>query len=200
MTRTASILTLAAFAALTGNATRNAMGSATRHSTGSVLQARFDGVFRRDSAAGDNLERVVADAVPKVKNGLARIFKGRAKSRLRQVVTAAAWQKFTNVGDSIRLETSAFTGARALVTPVTGAKVRWKRYWTNGKSETLDVETPEEDGARTYRYIAEDGERTDVYRLDAAGTTLTQDVTLTSSQLSAPIRYKLVYRRERSTP
>lgn len=152
------------------------------------------GTWIRDSAAGDDLEHVVSGALPKVKSALARIFKGKAKSRLRQVITAPAWQRFTQVADSLTLETDAFPGDRAL-TVVPGMERTWTRIWPGGKAERLTVRTSHSDNGITYRYIAEDGQRSDAYSIDANGT-LTQRVTLESSQLKAPISYTLVYRRK----
>jgi hypothetical protein len=163
----------------------------------SPLRAQLpNGHYVRDVAAGDDLERVVNDALPKVKSTLAKIFKGKAKSRLRQVVTAAAWEQFTPVGDALRLETDAWSGERG-ITVRPGEAVRgWHRYWPNGKTEKLDVFTSHNGNSLTYRYVAEDGERTDTFTTDASGGLLTQDVTLQSSQLSAPIHYRLVYHRK----
>lgn len=155
------------------------------------------GRYVRDVAAGDNLEHVITDALPKVKSALAKIFKGKAKSRLRQVVVAAAWQQFTMVGDAVRLETDAWSGDRG-ITARPGDVVRgWHRYWPNGKTEKLDVFTSRQGSALSYRYDAEDGQRTDVYSVDPTGTTLTQLVTLESSQLSSPVHYTLVFRKEK---
>lgn len=153
------------------------------------------GRYVRDSAAGDNLEQVVNDALPKVKSTLARIFKGTAKSRLRQVIVAADWEQFTISGDEVKLETDAWSGDRG-ITARPGDVVRgWHRYWPNGKTEKLDVYLSRQGNSLTYRYVAEDGERTDVFSVDTTGVTLTQNITLSSNQLSAPIHYRLVYKR-----
>lgn len=156
------------------------------------------GRFVRDAAAGEDLEKVVSASVPKVKSALAKIFKGKAKSRLRQVIVAAAWLKFTPEGESIRLETDAWSGDRSIVVKPGATLHGWRRYWPNGKVETLDVLTHQQGNALTYRYIAEDGQRTDTYVLD--GDVLVLSVTLESGQLSSPIHYRLVYRREKSAP
>jgi hypothetical protein len=154
------------------------------------------GKFVRDVPAGDDLEHVISESLPKVKSALAKIFKGKAKSRLRQVIVAAAWQRFTVNGEQIRLETDAWSGDRAINVRPGDAVHGWRRYWPNGKVETLDVFTQHQGNTLTYRYVAEDGQRTDTYEVDATGNVLTQSVTLESNQLSSPIRYRLVYHRE----
>lgn len=158
------------------------------------------GKFVRNVAAGDDLERVISESLPKVKSSLAKIFKGKAKSRLRQVITAAAWQQFTPVGEAIRLETDAWSGDRGVTVRPGEAIHGWRRYWPNGKMEQLDVITLQQGNTLTYRYVAEDGQRTDTYALDAAGNVLTQSVTIESKQISAPIRYRLVYHKDRGAP
>jgi hypothetical protein len=164
---------------------------------GQKTAALPEGRFVRDVSAGDDLEAVVNAALPKVKSTLAKIFKGKARSRLRQVIVAAAWQRFTIAGDTVRLETDAWSGSRGIAARPGDVIRGWPRYWPNGRTERLDVYTGRSGNTLTYRYVAEDGQRTDTYSVDATGTVLTQHIRLESSQLSAPVEYKLIYRREK---
>jgi hypothetical protein len=159
-----------------------------------------EGRYVRDAAAGDDLEQVVTGALPRVKSTLARIFRGKAKSRLRQVIVAAAWQRFTLTGDTVLLETDAWSGGRGIAVRPGDTLRGWHRYWPSGKTEKLDVVTSRAGNTLVYRYVAEDGQRTDTYTTDSNGAVLVQHIRLESDKLSAPIEYKLIYRKERSQP
>lgn len=68
--------------------------------------------------------------------------------------------------------------------------------WTREDGEVLDVTTRWLDGDLEQTYIAEDGQRKNVFTLSPDGNTLAMLVTVTSPRLSAPLTYTLRYRRQ----
>lgn len=161
------------------------------------LQAQADpafrGVFVRDVAAGDDMEQVIEQSLPKIKSTLGRIFKGKARDRLREVNRPYGWIRFSPEGNLVTVESDLW--GTKLTTPKNGTLEKWQRRTAGGKTETVKVTTDTRGATMTQRFEAEDGARTNVYSLSPDGKTLTMNVTVTSDRLTGPITYKLVYRR-----
>lgn len=156
----------------------------------------FRGVFVRDAAAGDDMEAVIEASLPKIRSTLGRIFKGKARERLREVNRPYGWIRFAPQGSIVTVETDHWNGQQwQLATPRNGSVEKWQRRTPDGKVETVKVTTDTRGATMTQRFEAEDGARTNVYALSPDGNTLTMDVTVTSEKLTGPITYKLVYRR-----
>lgn len=156
----------------------------------------FRGVFVRDAAAGDDMEQVIEQSLPKIKSTLGRIFKGKARDRLREVNRPYGWIRFAPEGNIVAVETDLWSGQQwRLATPRNGTVEKWRRRAPDGKVETVKVTTDTRGATMTQRFEGEDGARTNVYSLSPDGNTLTMNVTVTSGKLTGPITYKLVYRR-----
>ena len=156
-------------------------------------ETAFRGTFVRDSAAGDNMEQVINQALPHVKSTLGRIFKGAARSRLREVNRPYGWIEFTPGPREMTTQTDHWNGQYKLSAPDSGT-VTWKRKTGGGDIETLRVASYLDAHSYTHRFIAEDGVRTNTYTLSPDGRTLTVSVHVVSPKLSEPMSYRLVYR------
>lgn len=168
--------------------------------TGVAAQAEpsFRGTFVRDAAAGDDMEQVIRNALPKVKSALGRSILGRgtATKRLREVNRPYGWIRFAPEGNTITVETDLWNGPQWKLTTVRNGTLNdWKRRNPEGKVETVRVTTDTQGATMTQRFQAPDGTRSNVYSLSPDGRTLTMNVTVTSDKLTGPITYKLVYRR-----
>lgn len=169
-----------------------------------AAQTRISGTFVRDASAGADMKEVMDNAVGKVKNPLGRLFTGVSRNRLRDVIAPYAWiQIASGANGSAHVRTD-----------------RWGKAVLGGSAETWDRtemavvpagNTPDDDhdivrvttsrqqnGAIKQTFKAEDGSRTNVYKLSPDGNTLTMDVTIESGQLSGPLNYSLVYKRNAS--
>lgn len=151
----------------------------------------FQGTFVRDAAAGDDMDVVIQNALPKIKSTLGRIFKGAARKRLMEVNRPYAWIRFTPEGNMVTVESESWK----VTTPRNGTLAEWPRRGADGKTEKIRVTTETQGSTMTQRFQAEDGTRTNVYSLSPDGRTLTVNVTVTSEKLTGPVTYKLVYRR-----
>lgn len=80
----------------------------------------------------------------------------------------------------------------AIVAPADGNPIKWRRE----DGEVLDLTTRWADGALEQTFIAEDGQRKNVFALAPDGNTLEMRVTVTSPRLAAPLTYTLRYRRD----
>jgi hypothetical protein len=79
-----------------------------------------------------------------------------------------------------------------IVSPADGTPVKWTRE----DGEVFDVTTKRVGGALEQTFIADDGQRKNVYSLGADGKTLEMQVTVTSPRLAEAVTYTLRYRRE----
>ena len=113
-----------------------------------------------------------------------------ARSRLKK--TNAAYRKISilRTAESIVV---GFDGGKPVHMPASGATVKWKRE----DGETFDVSGTWQDARVTQKFVAEDGSRQNVFRLNETGDAVTLEVTLTSDQLPTPLTYALSYRRAR---
>jgi hypothetical protein len=74
--------------------------------------------------------------------------------------------------------------------PADGRAVDWTRE--DGEKFRISARMDQDDLVQTYQ--AEDGERTNVFHVDATNRTLTLAVTVASPRLPGPLRYTLTYR------
>lgn len=79
-----------------------------------------------------------------------------------------------------------------IVSPSDGSPIKWTRE----DGEVFDVTTRWAGGALEQTFIADDGQRKNVYSLAADGNTLEMHVTVTSPRLELPLTYTLRYRRQ----
>lgn len=149
------------------------------------------GRFVRDSAASDD----VAAAIQRTVAEMSFVTRGIGRSRLRATNQPPADVRFALPPDSIVIH---YAGQPELRARRDGSP----REWRNAAGEpfqarvTLSVAADGSVGV-AQSFDAEDGRRENAWRLDAAGTTLTLDVTVRSPRLPQPLRYRQVFRRAR---
>lgn len=148
----------------------------------------FRGTWVRDAAAGDDMKVVIDQSLPKIKSTLGRLFTGVARKRLTEVNRPYPWMQIVPTGNSVTVETPFYK----LTTPRNGTLEDWERE----KGDLVDVNTQMQDRRMQHTFVAEDGRRVNVYTLSPDGRTLTMNVNVSSEQLSSPITYRLVYRRQ----
>jgi hypothetical protein len=113
-----------------------------------------------------------------------------ARSRLKKTNPAYRKIVLSRTADHIAVK---FDAGKPVQMPADGTAAKW----TRDDGETFDVSGSWQDARVTQQFVAEDGKRSNVFRLSADGSKLTLDVELTSDQLAAPVRYTLAYRRVR---
>jgi hypothetical protein len=137
--------------------------------------------YTLDRARSDDVNQAIEAVVGKM-NVLTR---GIARRRLRQTNPPYATISLTFTNNAARI--TAGPGG-PLVLPLSGAPVRWKR-----DGETLTVTGVKRGDTFVETFTAKDGQRTNAFTRTSGGG-LRLDVTVTSSRLPAPLRYRLIYR------
>lgn len=146
------------------------------------------GRFVRDAAASDDVQAAIERAVAE----MSFVTRGIGRSRLKATNQPPADVRFALPPDSIVVH---YAGQPELRARRDGSP----REWRNAAGEPFRarvtmVNAP--DGSVTVRQVfeAEDGRRENAWRLDAAGSTLTLDVTVSSPRLPQPLRYRHIFR------
>jgi hypothetical protein len=125
----------------------------------------------------------------------------RAVARMNFITRPIARGRLTKTNTPYRTLTigraegniSIVTDQRApIVSPPDGSPIKWTRE----DGEVFDVTTRWVEGALEQTFVAEDGQRKNVYVLAADGSTLEMRVTVTSPRLAEPVSYTLRYRRQ----
>lgn len=146
------------------------------------------GSYVRDEAASDPVQKIVDSGMSK----LGRLYRvwpisGQARRRLEVTNLPHNWLQIAIQGDQLTIESDRYT----LTTPRNGELKRWERV----KGDFVDVSTQLQGTRLEQRFVANDGQRVNVYTLSPDGKTLTLDVTVTSPKLDGPLTYRQVYRR-----
>jgi len=151
-----------------------------------VIQApSMNGTFVFTAQGSDNVEEVI-------KAGTARMnFIKRPIARSRLKKTNQPYQSLTieHTSAQVSIQTD---NRKPILTPADGKSIKWTRE----DGEVFDVNTVWEQGKLKEMFVAEDGSRENLFSVSADGTILTMQVTIRSSQLPAPIVYKVDYRRK----
>ena len=155
------------------------------HSPGVADIKSFDGTYKLDDAASDNIDNAIDQGV-KGSNFLVRPF---ARSRLKKLNPA---YRTVSIASSAREVSIVVDNRPALKMPADGSAV----VYTSPAGGKTNVNVRFEGGHLLQEFNSSDGHRVNDYTLSVDGRTLTMQVTETSSRLSAPIKYKQVYRRE----
>lgn len=145
---------------------------------------RLAGDYRLDSAASDDLPALVEKTVDEM-NVFKRFF---ARRRLLHTNPAHAQVGIRLAADSVNVLRK---GLPPIHVPLGGQLVDWSRE----DGEHFRVACVWEGDVLAQRFLAEDGDRMNRYRLSPDGHTLTLEVRITSPRLSAPFTYRLIYRR-----
>ncbi len=155
------------------------------HSLSAADFKSFDGTYKLDDAASDNIDNAIDQGV-KGSSFLVRHF---ARSRLKKLNPA---YRTVSIASSAREVSIVVDNRPALKMPADGSAV----VYTSPAGEKTNVNVRFEGGHLLQEFNSSEGHRVNDYALSADGRTLTMQVTETSPRLSAPIKYKQVYRRE----
>jgi hypothetical protein len=155
------------------------------HSPGVADIKAFDGTYKLDDAASDNIDNAIDQGV-KGSSFLVRHF---ARGRLQKLNPA---YRTVSIASSAREVNIVVDNRPALKMPADGSAV----VYTSPAGGKTNVNVRFQGEHMLQEFNSSDGHRVNDYTLSADGRTLTMQVTETSSRLSAPIKYKQVYRRE----
>ena len=146
--------------------------------------AAFDGTYKLDDSQSDNIDNAIDQGV-KGLNFLVRHF---ARTRLKKLNPG---YRTVSIASSAREISIVVDNLPALKMPADGSTV----VWTSPAGAKTNVKVRFEGGHLLQEFNSSDGHRVNDYTLSTDGRILTMQVTETSSRLSAPIKYKQVYRR-----
>ena len=144
----------------------------------------FDGVYKLDDTGSDNIDTAIDQGVKNL-NVFVRHF---ARNRLKKLNPA---YRTVSIASSTREISIVVDSQPALKMPANGSAVNW----TSPAGAKTSVKVRFEGGHLLQEFDSSDGHRVNDYALSPDGRILTMVVTETSSRLSAPIKYKQVYRR-----
>lgn len=144
----------------------------------------IQGVFVSANPSKAPITQAIDTAIAKMN------FLTRAVARSRLLDTNPLYERIeiANKGSQISVR---YDKGKPVVMPADGSAVKW----TRDDGEKFDVSAHALDAQLQHRFEAEDGERLNELRLSSDGT-LTLDVTISSPQLPAPVKYALTYRRQ----
>jgi hypothetical protein len=117
-------------------------------------------------------------------------FLTRAVARSRLLDTNPLYERIEIANDGSQI-TVRYDKGKPVAMPADGSTVKW----TRDDGEKFDVSAHAGDSQLQHRFKAEDGERLNEFSLSPDGT-LTLNVTISSPQLPAPVKYALIYRRQ----
>ncbi|MEN3328907.1 MAG: hypothetical protein V7638_3714 [Acidobacteriota bacterium] len=144
----------------------------------------LDGTYKLDDSQSENINTAIDQGV-KGLNFLVRHF---ARSRLKNLNPA---YRTVSIASSAREISIVVDGQPALKMPANGSPV----VWTSPAGGKTNVKVRFEGVHLLQEFDSSDGHRVNDYTLSTDGRVLSMQVTETSSRLSAPIKYKQVYRR-----
>lgn len=152
------------------------------HAQGSTPS--LQGTYTVDSAASEDVDKAIERAIARMNVVKRPIARGRLKKTNQPYQQVVIEQTSSEV-------TTTIDNRKPITTPLTGTPIQWTRE----DGETFDVSTQWDNGTLKQTFKAEDGQRVNSFTLSPDGSVLTLDVTVTSSKLSRPLLYKLVFRK-----
>ena len=147
-------------------------------------QPAFDGTYKLDNAQSDNIDTAIDQGV----KGLNFLVRPIARNRLKKLNPGYRTVSITSSDSEISI---VVDNQPALKMATNGSAV----VWTSPAGGKTNVKVRFENGHLLQQFDSPDGHRVNDYTLSTDGRVLTMQVTETSSRLSAPIKYKQVYRR-----
>ncbi|HEX8701795.1 MAG TPA: hypothetical protein VF815_23405 [Myxococcaceae bacterium] len=144
----------------------------------------LQGTYTLDAAASDDVNAAIERAIARMNMVKRPIARGRLKKTTQPYQQMVIEQTSSEV-------TTTMNNLKPISTPVNGTPIQWTRE----DGETFDVSTQWDNGKLKQTFKAEDGQRVNAFSLSPDGSMLTMDVTVTSSKLSRPLLYKLVFRK-----
>jgi hypothetical protein len=152
-----------------------------------AAQATAGATYHFLPAHSDTVEAVIRQATARM-NFVTRPI---ARSRLRQTNAAYRHLAIDERADSIAI---SYEGRAPIRAPSSGAATPWRRE----DGEQFQVWIQRDGDVLRHHFKADDGERLNEFRWSVDGDTLALSVTLTSSRLPEPVRYRLLYLRHRN--
>ncbi len=143
------------------------------------------GSYTYVEAESDDIKAAIEQAVAKMN------FITRPIARGRLTRTNEPYRTLT-----IQQSGSQVTIIRDEMAPIVAAPDGNPIKWTREDGEVLDLTTQWVDETLDQTFIADDGQRKNVFTLSPDGGTLEMHVTVTSPRLSAPLTYTLRFRRQ----
>lgn len=165
-----------------------AQPAAAAPSAAPAATARIVGRYVHDAAASDDVQAAIERAVAQ----MSFVTRSIGRSRLRATNQPPADVRFALPPDSIVVH---YAGQPELRARRDGSPRQWRNAAGEPFQARVSVATAP-DGGVTVRQVfeAEDGRRENAWRLDAAGSTLTLEVTVSSPRLPQPLRYRQIFR------
>jgi hypothetical protein len=161
------------------------MAAATVAAPTSAQDRPLDGTYTYLEAESDPIKPAIERAVARMN------FITRPVARGRLTKTNSPYQSLSIRQSNSQI--SIVTDQRApIVSPGDGSPIKWTRE----DGEVFDVTTRWVGGTLEQTFVADDGQRKNVYALGADGSTLEMRVTVTSPRLAQPLTYTLRYRRQ----
>ena len=148
----------------------------------SAADNTLEGAYSYVPEKSANLDAAIEQAVAEM-SFIKRPF---ARSRLKKTNSVYRTVAISRTADEIVI---ALNGTPIRM-PKGGQPVKWKR----DDGELFDVSAAWHETAVDQTFKAEDGTRTNTFKLNSDGT-LSMDVTIRSEQLPQPIKYSIAYRR-----
>lgn len=147
-------------------------------------KSNLRGTYSLDRSASDDVDGAIEETVAQL-SFFTRPF---ARERLRKL--NRPYQRLT-VGYTAQEVSITVDESPPIRTPLNGTAVKWSQP----DGENFEVTAGWEDGSIVQTFEAEDGRRVNLYTLEPDGNMLRLNVTLISPQLAAPLKYKLLYKR-----
>lgn len=147
---------------------------------------RFAGTY--SYVGGDKQKAAIEAAIEKAIDGMFFATKPIARSRLKDKTQIRNPVGFAFGGGNITIKMGGVADATS---KDDGSPAQYK----SGSDTVKLTQKFAGDNQIVQVFAADDGTRTNVYTLSADGKTLTVSITLTSSKLSAPVKYALTYRK-----
>jgi len=139
-------------------------------------------------AGGETGRREIEAAIDLATEDMNILIRGIARRKLREANQIIPQLSFAL--SSERLDVRYIEG-RWISAPADGTPVRW----TDQYGEEISVQHTRRGNTVVQRMQGEGGKRRNVYSFDEQGHTLTMDVTIESSRLPEPVRYRVRYRQ-----
>ncbi len=130
----------------------------------------------------------IAPAILRCTESMSFLTRPIARGRLTKLNPAYQRLSLRRLGEDFELQ---FDGRPPLRLPADGRAVPWTRE----DGESFLVSARPEAGRLLQHYQGADGERSNVFRMDPSGKTLSLEVTVKSRKLPAPLVYTLRYAR-----
>jgi hypothetical protein len=144
----------------------------------------LEGTYTFDPSISDNVDAAIEAAVSPMNFLIRPIARSRLKKTnpiYRRIVIARNADEIVVMPDD----------RKPVRSPSDGSTIEWIRE----DGEKFRVRADWRDSTLSQTFIAEDGQRTNEFSLDAGGAAMQLKVTITSERLNKPMTYKMGFRR-----